>query len=177
MGWNMECFLKASCPSLRSNNDPGRKKAFALIEGMVAGLVLSLIGAGMVGIYLVQTMNSSKVSHRMDAANYAMSIAETLMAIDVTESTPPGKPANLEFSAGTHNAATDPSICALPDSYFTKALGGKASYFIDDLQANDNVKVTRARIKIEWDEKPPKAAHVSESLCIAVYMHVNNPPP
>jgi len=55
------------------------KRGFTLFETMIAALILTIVGAGMAGVYMMEGGLVSRASHRLMAINYAKSAADFLI--------------------------------------------------------------------------------------------------
>lgn len=141
---------------------PG-KRGFTLLEAMFAALILVIVGGGIAGVYILENGLISHVSHRLEAVNYARSVAENLINLATPYADTETEP---RLSPGTHNEL---AICGLPDNYFSKHLKGKLSYTIQDIGLPDPVyKARRAQITVEWTERFPKTENKREDLFLVV---------
>lgn len=142
------------------------KKSFALSEAMIGALILSIIGSGMAGLYILQAGLLSKTMHRLEAINYARSAAEALLEAGRDYATDSAS-ANL-LSAGTHSDAV---VCDIPQSYFRDYLGGKMTYTVTDITIDPTIKARRADITVTWKDKLPKAQDMKETLAVIAYFY------
>ena len=137
------------------------KRGFTLFETLIAALVLSIVGSAIAGVYIMEGSLLVRTSHRLEAMNFARSVADRLTEIGYS-----GPVDGISiFSLGQHTETTNPQICVLPDSYFKLRLNGKLKYNVDQIAIN-KYKLRRVEIIVEWDEAFPKRQKVKESLFI-----------
>lgn len=154
-----------------------KKRGFTLFETMLAALILTIVGAGMAGVYMMEGSLSNRASHRMMAINYAKSAGDSLIGIGRSNGTQVLPPWMLpqtsfaELSPGMHNETTDPAICIISDSYFKLHLNGRLSYNVDSVDIGNDLSGCRVEVIVEWDEKFPKIQHMRESLFVISYFY------
>lgn len=140
------------------------KKGFTLIETLISAMILTIVGSGIAGIYVLESGLLTQTAHRLEAVNYARSTAETLIDAGKRE----GDDDSMKLLLiGTHTAETDPEACSLPDCYFKTRLNGKLSYAADDVTLENNITARRVTIIVEWQEKFPKVQNKKEELVTA----------
>lgn len=151
-------------------------KGFTLFEALIAALILTIVGSGIAGVYVMEGSLLVRTGHRLEAINYARSVADQLINIgrDVEISPFYGYgDVPAELSSGLHTETTDPTICILPDSYFKLHLNGKLTYTVDQIDFGNNVKGRRVEIIIEWNESFPKKQKIQETLFIIAYFYTS----
>lgn len=154
------------------------KKGFTLIEILVAALVLTTVGVGIAGTYIIDKAMLSRASHRMQAINYAKNAAGLLQKYSEWVETDYGK-TNYIYGGGSsyippylgigiHTKDTDPEICSLPESSFTQKLGATLAYNTKEIPVLD-VKAILVEITVEWYETFPKKELVKENLFVVAF--------
>jgi len=144
------------------------KKGFTLFEALVASLILTILGTGMIGIYIVEHALLLRTSHRVQAIDYARSAAELLTYAGDRAALTGWWQEMPELTLGEHSESTDGEICILPNSYFKTQLRGKLYYSVDSIQVgNPPIPARLAEITVEWEERFPKRERLKEKLYIA----------
>ncbi|MBN1354294.1 MAG: prepilin-type N-terminal cleavage/methylation domain-containing protein [Candidatus Omnitrophica bacterium] len=172
-----------------------KRKGFTLFETLIAALILTIVGGGLAGVYMMEGTLLLHSSHRAEAVNYAASLADKLLrlasepALDwgwgnwdpyyIMYETP-------AFSLGNHNEDTDPEICQLADSYFKLHLKGTLRYQVEDISVSEKYGDTaglssygalvarRVDVIVEWEEAFPRKERKSEHLYIAATFYFSD---
>ena len=143
---------------------------FTLVEIMLGALIIIVTSVGIASLLLAENMLLAQASHRLQAINYARACAERLQAVLEPDEVCSIVDWPSELTTGLHTEATDPSICALPASYFRDELNGKIEYNIEEMASVEtpvssmDQGLLRAEIIVEWTEKFPKTKTVKEKL-------------
>ena len=148
-----------------------RNKGFTLLELLVAGIILTMVGAGLAGVYVIEYAMMMQTAHRLTAVNYATSVADSLIEIGepqdwrwgLGEATYPP-----ELSLGEHTEATDPSLCTLPPGPFKDTLSGSLKYQVwNRVIAGATGRLVR--VTVSWTEQFPKVAEKEEILYFTAF--------
>ena len=143
------------------------KKGFTLFEALVAALILTILGTGMIGVYIVEHALLLRTAHRVQAIDYARSAAELLTYVGDGVALTGWWQEAPELTLGEHSESTNGEICILPNSYFTAQLRGKLYYRVDSVQVgNPPIPARLAEITVEWEERFPKRERLKEKLYI-----------
>lgn len=129
-----------------------KRKGFTLFEVMLTTIILMVVGSSIAGIYMMEGATLNRSAHRLEAINYARSLAERIITGEGISNTM--KP--------------DLTLCVLPESYFTKALKGTMDYKLTGVKVGTTSGI-RVDIKVEWEEKLPKKEKLSETLFFIVF--------
>ena len=143
------------------------KKGFTLFEALVAALIRTILGTGMIGVYIAEHALLLRTSHRVQAIDYARSAAELLAYAGDNAATTGFWQEVPQLTLGEHSESTDGDVCLLPNSYFKTQLRGMLHYRVDSVQVgNPPISARLAEITVEWEEKFPKRERLKEKLYI-----------
>ena len=123
-------------------------KGFSLLEIVIAMLILSLVVAGLFGLFVSSSKFITESRHRLQALEYAKMVAENLK-VYVTED--PGTPQG----ASVVWLGSDPTVAPLSlDDIDTIITGVNANancnYFV--IQGSPGAGMNQVRITVNWTE-------------------------
>lgn len=127
---------------------------FTLLEIIISMLILSMVTAGIFGLFVTSSKYIVEAGHRLQAINYARQVAENLkiyVTADTTTPIPPG--ANTALIAGTDKPYTDSGIATTPQNSITNTNIGvgvpTCTYTVQDLAGG----LKSATITVTWNEQ------------------------
>lgn len=135
------------------------RSGFILYEILVSTIVILAFVSATAGMIIALPHSSVIMKHRLEAVQYAASVASRLMFLGSQNKD------NSLLSVGTH---TDLDICALPTSFFKDSLSGEIKYVVSEKTMDPKVKARLVEVIVTWKEKNP-TKQLEERLTVIVF--------